>query len=288
VIEVHVNQLQHYVFRYFQATNSHILETSPGHLRVKLSEMADKDLTNRPLYWSFVERMGQTPQTMTLTFIFDRQQTPEGVEGEDLRFGTPRMAQIFSSAAKHGQWTRLYEEADSERSDRQPLSYVPWLCLNCKVQYICDRKKDEIHSLGVNLITGAIKERFIHDLQKRQLTPRIPPRVHTLPANISLETAIQQLERWLNRHVRSQDTAWADDARLRMEEEMARLKQYYENKNASGTGNVQPDNPAQATAPEAIEQACQKQLDEVKWQYEPRIQIDLINAGLFYLSPQQQ
>lgn len=283
-MDVNANQLQHYVFRYFQATNSHILETSPGHLRVKLSETADKDLTNRPLYWSFVEQTGETPQTMTLTFIFDRQQTPEEVEGEELRFGSPRMAQIFSSATKHGQWVRLYEDVGVDRSNRQPLSLVPWLCVNCKVQYICDRKKDEIHSLGVDLITGEIKERWIHDLQKRRLTPRIPPRVHTLPAHIPLEKALQQLEHWLTRHIRSQDTAWVDDARMRMEEEMDRLKQYYENKKASATETIQPGHPAQATAIGETEAAYQKQLDEVKWQYEPRIQIDLINAGLFYLA----
>ncbi len=288
MILVDVNQLQHYVFRYFQATNSHVLETSPGHLRVKLSEMADKDLTNRPLYWSFVERAGQPPQTMTLTFIFDREKTPPEIEGEDLRFGTPRMMQIFSSAAKHGQWVRLFEEIDIHLHSRQPLSYIPWLCLNCKLQYICDRKKDEIHSLGLNMITGKIEKSFMRHLQTRRLTPRIPPRVHVLPAAISLQNAVQRIEHWLTRHIRSQDTSWVHDARIQMAQEMERLKQYYESKKATEMRSLQPECPEQISnlkKTEETAQAYQKHLDEVRWQYEPRVQIDLINAGVFYLTP---
>jgi len=301
-MHVDKEQLQQYVFRYFQATGSHVLEAGPGHLRVKLSELADKDLTNRPLYWAFVERSGMTPQTMTLTFIFEREQAPDGTEGEDFAFGSPRLLQMFSSAAKHGRWTRLYEETDA--TERAVAAVVPWLGLNCNVQYICDRKRDEIHSLGVNLVSGEVSPHFMERLRQCRLSPRIPPRVHTVPAAISLEQANKIIQQWLTAHVQAQDVRWAQEARERMAEEIARLKQFYEEhpgrtahrRNNGNRSENHPENhqndpdeqtPVDAPASEAEDETWtatyRRQLKEVKWQYEPRVQIDVINGGLFFL-----
>lgn len=274
-------QVRQYVFRYFLATGSHVLETGPGLLRVKLSETADKDLTNRPLYWAFVERSGMAPETMTMTFIFDREQTPADVEGEELRFGSPRLLQIFSSAAKHGRWTRLYEEP--EAAVRKPVSAVPWLGVNCNVQYICDRKRDEIHSLGVNLLTGQLEERFMARLKDRPLSPRLPPRVHVAPAVLSLAQAVNIIQNRITAHVRAQDERWVRDARARMAEEMDRIRQYYENLPPKRQDGRDESDAASASGFDKRQAAYQKQLEETKWQYNPRVQVDVINAGLFFL-----
>ncbi len=273
-------QLQQYVFRYFQATGSHVLEASPGHLRVQLSEQADKDLTNRPLYWAFVERTGTAPQTMTMTFIFDREQAPKDTEGEDLRFGSPRLLQMFSSAARHGRWTRLYENPNSARGHL--ASAVPWLGINCNVQYVCDRKRDEIHSLGVNLVTGAVTEHFMEQLKTRSLTPRLPPRLHVVPTALSLDEAVDMVRNRLIQHIQAQDDRWAQEARERMTEEIERIRQFYESlpRRASGSEGKEPPNEKDH---DEWTSAYEKHLDEVKWQYEPRVHVELINAGLFYL-----
>jgi len=273
-------QLRQYVFRYFQATGSHVLEAGPGHLRVKLSETADKDLTNRPLYWAFVERSGMPPQTMTMTLIFDRNQTPDGTEGEEVRFGSPRLLQIFSSVARHGRWTRLYEEPEQTHC---PAAAVPWLGLNCNVQYICDRKRDEIHALGVNLVTGAVEENFMERLKSRPLTPRLPPRMHVAPAALTLAEAVHIVQNRIMEHVRTQDDSWARAARVRMAEEMERIRQFYENMKSMPMGRPEKASDPAAADDDAWQATYEKQLAEIKWQYEPRIQVDIINAGLFFL-----
>ncbi|SEM72905.1 YqhG family protein [Paenibacillus sp. OV219] len=66
-------QIQKFVQRYLDATGCHIVEKSPAHFQVKLSPKADRDLTNRPYYWSFVDRTGAEPETMSLLLVTDKQ-----------------------------------------------------------------------------------------------------------------------------------------------------------------------------------------------------------------------
>ncbi len=66
-------QVQDFVLRYLEATKCHIIEKNRGSLTVKLSPEADRALTNRSYYWSFVERTGVEPETMTYTFVFNPQ-----------------------------------------------------------------------------------------------------------------------------------------------------------------------------------------------------------------------
>ncbi|WP_420800388.1 YqhG family protein [Paenibacillus piscarius] len=59
------------VMDYLEATECTILESSPLHVTVKLSPRADRMLTDRPYYWSFVERTGVDPETLSFSFVFD-------------------------------------------------------------------------------------------------------------------------------------------------------------------------------------------------------------------------
>ncbi|MCY9739798.1 YqhG family protein, partial [Paenibacillus thiaminolyticus] len=68
---MNTEQVRDYVLRYLEATDCHILEKSPAHVTVKLSERADRVLTNRPYYWGFIDRTGAEAETMRFTFVFD-------------------------------------------------------------------------------------------------------------------------------------------------------------------------------------------------------------------------
>ncbi|WP_059053922.1 YqhG family protein [Paenibacillus senegalimassiliensis] len=67
-------QIRDFVMTYLEATECNILEKSPHHVTVKLSPRADRDLTNRPYYWGFIERTGAEPETMSFSFIFNPEQ----------------------------------------------------------------------------------------------------------------------------------------------------------------------------------------------------------------------
>lgn len=64
-------QIRDFVMTYLEATECQFLEKSPHHVTVKLSPRADRDLTNRPYYWGFIDRTGAEPETMSFSFIFD-------------------------------------------------------------------------------------------------------------------------------------------------------------------------------------------------------------------------
>lgn len=66
-------QVHRYVQRFLDAMDCTILEKSPAHFKVKLSPAADRALTNRPYYWSFVDRTGAEPETMSMLLVTDRE-----------------------------------------------------------------------------------------------------------------------------------------------------------------------------------------------------------------------
>lgn len=64
-------QVQRFVLSFLEQTGCRILEKSPAHVVVKLSPEADRALTNRHFYWSFVDRTGAEPETMTFAWHFE-------------------------------------------------------------------------------------------------------------------------------------------------------------------------------------------------------------------------
>jgi hypothetical protein len=63
--------IQTFVMRFLEAYGCSIIEKTPEYVTVKLSPEADKEMTGRSYYWSFVERTGAPAETMTYTFLFE-------------------------------------------------------------------------------------------------------------------------------------------------------------------------------------------------------------------------
>ncbi|UVI27929.1 YqhG family protein [Paenibacillus spongiae] len=70
-------QVHKFVQRYLEATECRIMEKSPAHFLVKLSPRADRDLTNRPFYWGFVDRTGAEPETMSMLLVTNKNKYDE-------------------------------------------------------------------------------------------------------------------------------------------------------------------------------------------------------------------
>ncbi|WP_126427603.1 YqhG family protein [Brevibacillus marinus] len=362
-------EVRRYTERYFAAFSAHVLESHPAYFTVKLPEIVDKDIGNRPFYWSWVEKMNIPPQPLTLTFCFAPEQMPEGKRCEYLHFGSSRLAQIFRSARNHGRYVCLYEQAaapTAARSARRRASapLVPWLNVNLKISFVCDKKRDVLLSYGVNLHQPAIVHNFYPSLRTLPLGPAIPDYFYTLDRQLSLEQAAALVEREVNRFIARQDQRWAEEACARLQEEISILTAYYDNLAESdrpadeqpddtSTEQQQAEQAAESAAPPAREahsplppaaapallpaneqshQAAQpavpaavaapaaagsilaflrqhtipetpteeidqsnwqqstpaeekaRRIAELKWQYEPRIEVSVINAGLFYLA----
>ena len=101
--------IHQYVQRYLDATNCTIIEKASDHFVVKLSPDGDRALTNRPYYWSFVDRVGSEPETMSFLFVtntkqYDKQET-EAFEQqqsvEDTEFASNSDTDTLSSSDAH-------------------------------------------------------------------------------------------------------------------------------------------------------------------------------------------
>lgn len=320
-ITMDAKTIEHYVMRYLRVFDCTIIEKTPYSVTVKLSPEADKELTNRPYYWSFVERTDAPPETMTFKFVFEpskaqaaialnasaTQEAPapgtadgsaESILGryfgfvptqvmsripEDaLTFGSSRLEQIFRSARSRGRFARLFEESaphtPHRRAGATSGAYDTWLCVNYKVELVCDMKRSELHSLGFNLTTGEIRENFYESLLSRKLTPRIPAGIMLPHDRFPLPKAATLLEAHMQNKLRKYDHSWADSANKRLEDEIARIHTYYDGL----IDNADDENK------EAINLQHTNRLEEIDWQYRPRIELFVINCGLFHLKEIQQ
>ncbi|MDT3425860.1 hypothetical protein J2Z22_001379 [Paenibacillus forsythiae] len=377
-------QVQKHVMDYLDATECQIIEKSPVHVTVKLSPRADQMLTDRPYYWSFVERTGAEPQTLSFTFVFDPEKydaatapAPRGGAGlsaagvssasggsgspvnplpsgggaaagqgpnaaggfgglpgvnpgagagnnpvasaggaaaaasggignaaanagpndgilaryfgvapllprlgpglirrEDITYGSRRLRQIWSAAQTEGKCLYLFEAPGNlQRMTLLSAAYEPWLAVCFKVELSCDLKREELHFVGVSLLTGEVKENFGSLLEPLELTPRLPENVHIQPYEISLASGAGLLERHILSRLSGQDYSWAEAARRRLQGELDIIDAYY------GELLKETDEDKRAAAEE--QHAGRRK--ETIWQYEPNISVSPVIYGLFHL-----
>lgn len=269
------SQVRSFLERYFNAHQARYDEKHPAYFKVELPPEVDKDLGNRPFYWTYVERLNLEPQPMHMTFVFDRDALPDGIHGEDIAFGSPRLQQFFASARRHGRYIRLYEHIPSSRASDAQDALTPWLGINYKVSFICDRKKDRLISLGINLIHGQIEENFFEALERRSMLPVLPDYAYTMRPIFSTDSAIQRLELHVQNTIAEEDSSWAEEARQRLAAELAQINRFYTAKSA-----------ADKDKDESSFEHKEKRIEELRWQYEPRIDVEMINGGLFFLHHQ--
>ncbi|KRE47203.1 YqhG family protein [Paenibacillus sp. Soil522] len=309
-------QVHKFVNRYLEATECSILEKSPNHFTVKLSPLADRELTNRPYYWSFVDRVGAEPETMTYLFVTDKNKydaaeemkkeaaaqqdaavnaqdaaadaalgrslgfmhgslsAPARVPREDLYFGARKLDMLFEAAKVKGSFVYLFQEPDKRSSNPfASTPYTAWLGVNMRVEFACDRKREEIHSYGISLATGQCVENFYDRLLTYKLSPRLPANIHITKNGLSFNKALGIVEQALERKLRSYDYSWAEDASARLAEELERISGYYEPLIRNGPVENKP----------AIEEQFTQRQSEILWQYEPRVTASAINCGIFHL-----
>lgn len=251
-----------YLERYFQTSGCDILENDGKTLDIQLSVEMDKLLMNRPFYWKYVENTGLQGQPMQLKVVTDSSETAQS-DGTFIHFGSPRLHQIFHSAKKLSAYTRLYENVGDIGSPSIPLE--PWIGLNVKVSCQCDRKKDSLISYGLQLINGQIVEQFHDHLLTLDLTPKIPDYCFTISPLIRPRSGLKRIETMIEEKVQNQDHTWAQEAERRWAEDLALLDQFY------GETDEKPE-------------SYELEKQALKQQYEPKVQVEIINGGLFYLT----
>jgi hypothetical protein len=258
-------EIHNFLQKYFQANNCELVESNSGYITVQLTEDMDKELMNRPFYWHYLEKTGGFPNPMKLTLVTNQETAPADLKGENIHFGSPRLHQIFSSTKKLAGYIRLYENQFGESGKQKPL--FPWLCLNTKISYQCDRKRDVFHSIGLQLINGRMVTEFHDHLLKLALTPKIPDYTFTLSPLIMPKSGITRIENMLRANISKEDHSWSVEARQRWQKDLDLLNHFYKDA-------------------EYNTDSYENEKQALKEQFEPKITISIVNGGLFYLTDQ--
>src|SRR5690606_36916333 len=109
---------------------------------------------------------------------------------------------------------RLYEVPVHAKSSQQ-IALHPWLMMNVKISYQCDRKKEMIRSFGLNLINGILVDRFFYEIETLHLQPKIPDYCFTITPIITLPSGIKRIENFITNELIQQEHQWAEKARKR-------------------------------------------------------------------------
>lgn len=255
-------EIHKFLEKYFQSNHCEIVDNGPGYLTVQLTVEMDKELMNRPFYWHYLEKTGGIANPMRLTLITDSQKAPEQLKGEHIHFGSPRLHQIFASTKKLAGYIRLYE---NHTVNQQQVPLLPWLGLNVKISYQCDRKRDLFRSIGLQLINGQMVEGFHDLLLNMQLTPKIPDYSFTLSPLVKPRSGITRIENYVKNELENEDHTWASEAIERWNKDLKLLDHFYEEE-------------------EEKSESYETEKQALKEQYEPKINISIINGGLYYLT----
>ncbi|RYL87829.1 YqhG family protein [Sporolactobacillus sp. Y61] len=250
--------INQYLNRFFTVSGCRLLPETNGHvLSVKLTEEMDKILMNRPFYWHYIKQTGGTGETVTLRL---RTNPHSDQDGEFIYFGAPRLHQIFDAARQLGSFIRLYQSPRNTSS----AALEPWLCMNMRISYQCDLKKERLCSAGLQLINGTLIDGFRDAIRELPLSPKIPDYSYTLSPLIKIKSGMLRIESFIRSTLADESKDWAEEAGRKWAVDQRLLDAFYE---------------SEEDKPEPYFQ----EKEALRQQYQPKIQIQLINAGLFYL-----
>src|SRR5690625_4556005 len=189
-------------------------------IKVRLTKEMDIALMNRPFYWQYVETTGNVGQPMELTFKLDANLDT----GEWIHFGSPRFQQICTYLEKSAKFTKLYEMVNVQ----QNTMLHPWLLTNFCITYEGKQTKEELLSIGLNLINGTFIFNMMERLKKINLQPIISDQCYTISPLIKLNSAFVRIEKMIQEYIVEQDHEWALDSLRLLQEELDMIEHFFQ------------------------------------------------------------
>lgn len=256
-----IENLNQFLVRYFSAHDCPLLENDNGVLTVQLTEAMDKVLMNRPFYWHYMKKIGNKGEPKQLTLITNPERQEE--KGEWIHYGSPRLQQIFNHLRTNEKYVKLFQQLNVSRN----TALYPWLVVNVKISYIGKQKRDELLSIGLQLVNGMMKISMMEHLQNFPLNKTISDYCFTISPLIKLNSGFKRIESVLDRHIGQQKKDWAVKSINTWQEEQNMLQHFYR-------GTEDEDQQAQ----------MEKEMQEIENRYMPKITWHIVNGGLFYLA----
>ncbi|MHA6250986.1 YqhG family protein [Oceanobacillus sp. CAU 1775] len=249
--------LDYFLTSFFTANQCKIEKPQEGMYSIQLTEEMDKALMNRPFYWHYIKSIGEEGNPMMLHLITDP--NIDKSKGEWVHFGSPRLLQIWNHLVTNEKYVHLFEEVHTQ--ENTPL--YPWLLLNIKISYEANQKKEELISIGVQLINGKMIVNMMDELERRNLKQNISNYCFTLSPLITVKNGYLRIEKVILDYIKNQEKDWALNAQKKLEEELDILQHFYS------------DNTNQ--------NLFEKEVAELHERYSPVINIEVVNGGILYL-----
>ncbi|MFD2630815.1 YqhG family protein [Oceanobacillus kapialis] len=255
-----INDLNAFLASYFQAHHCEVLENTNGVLQIQLTEKMDRALMNRPFYWHYIKKMGREGEPKQLSFITNPNKREEN--GEWIHFGSPRLQQILRHLKQHERYTKLFQRVDTHVNT--PL--YPWLVINLKVSYKGKQKKEEMFSLGLQMVTGEMRSEMMETLKTIPLQQTISDYCYTISPIIRLSSGFKRMEAVIDNYIKNQTHDWADASLAAMKEDILTLEHFY------------------VDQMDTEKETMQREMAEIEERYRPVITYEVINGGMFYLT----
>ncbi|MGN8770445.1 YqhG family protein [Paenibacillus barengoltzii] len=309
-------QIRDFVMTYLEATECQFLEKSPHHVTVKLSPRADRDLTNRPYYWGFIDRTGAEPETMSFSFIFDPEahQAAEKAKAaqEQANAGQPmETAQEDTLLGRYFGAVRPLPVLGPGRIQREELAFgSPRLKQifeaarkGGRYVYLFEepgpRQRTALLPAAYEPWLGVcFKVEFCCDMKREELHfYGVSLQSGTVDESFQSRIAGKPLVPRLPENIHIEPTRLSLDAgRLALEQRLSERIQAYDNSWAKEARERLSDELALIDAyykdlikdpePERAQGATEQyeaRREEIRWQYEPRIVVSALGCGIFHL-----
>lgn len=251
-----IPDIRTFVKQYFTAKQCTVSEVDKKLLQVELTEEMDKKIMNRPFYWHYIKatRSVGVPKTLLLNPDWNDMDST----AEPVFFGSTRFQQILQDLTNEPSIIQMFEVVETK--DKQAL--YPWLLVNIKITYQSMQIKDEIFSLGLNLITGTITVHMMDHLLKTDIKPTISSLCYVLSPIITYDSGIKRLENILDVYLEEQTHEWALHSIQEMEKELQLLDHFYEENNSEK----------------------HREIKAIQKRYKPTITFKYTSGGIVYLT----
>src|SRR5699024_2442186 len=124
-------------------------------------------LMNRHFYWHYMKSIGAQGEPMSLTLITNP--SKKDMDGEWIHFGSPRLQQIWNYVTHKEKYAVLFEEINADKN----TALYPWLLVNIKISYKGMQKKEELISIGIQLLNGKMIVNMMDELQHISLKQQV-------------------------------------------------------------------------------------------------------------------
>ncbi|UOQ85992.1 YqhG family protein [Gracilibacillus salinarum] len=255
-----ISNLHSFLTEYFVLHDCEIIQENQTELEVKLTRELDQVLMNRPFYWHYMDKLGRDGDPMSIQL--DTSLEKKENQKEWIHYGSPRLHQIFQHIQQNARFTILYEETNGQSK----TSLMPWLIVNVMIHYCGKQKREAIYSIGVHLINGAIQTNMMERVDHLSFSRQMTDYSYTISPIIKPVSGFRRAYQYVENHLFIEDFHWVEEAKKTLQEELELLEYFYQQKD-----NVE---------------LLTKERERLSERLEPKINLEVINAGLFYLTEQ--